>query len=225
MSRVIQKLCIGSGPVAFLLFGIGLVLAGFLPPPRPSLPTAGVMELYQQNQLRIQLGAVVMLVSGALFPPFFAIVAAFMRRIEGKVAPLATTQVIAASLTSTLFYLGAMLLAITALRPARMPGELTVLMNDISWIVLVSPGAAASVMTLSFALAILGDGGDAPVLPRWSGYFSLWTAILSIPAQMAVMFLSGPFAWNGLLSFWVGGIAFAVWTNIVAVVMWKRIEA
>jgi hypothetical protein len=39
-----------------------------------------------------------------------------------------------------------------------------------------------------------------------------------VPAGFAGLTLTGPFAWNGVLSFWVKNIAIAVWLVVMAVV-------
>jgi hypothetical protein len=35
------------------------------------------------------------------------------------------------------------------------------------------------------------------------------------------MFLNGPFAWNGILGFWVPAIAFGLWANVMGPMMIK----
>ncbi|MGW3953030.1 hypothetical protein ACWEKM_19415 [Streptomyces sp. NPDC004752] len=62
-------------------------------------------------------------------------------------------------------------------------------------------------------VAILADKRPTPLLPRWSAYLSFWMAFLFLPSMLLTFFKTGPgpFAWNGILSFWVAAGAFGAW--------------
>ena len=51
---------------------------------------------------------------------------------------------------------------------------------------------------------------ENPIIPRWFGYLSLWTAILYIPELLIYFFKVGPFAWDGIIGFWIPAILFIV---------------
>ena len=38
------------------------------------------------------------------------------------------------------------------------------------------------------------------------------------------MFRSGPYAWNGLISFWLGTLIFVVWEFFLVVCLYKAIQ-
>ena len=40
-----------------------------------------------------------------------------------------------------------------------------------------------------------------------------------MPAAFAGLALTGPFAWNGFLSFWVKNVAIALWLVVMAIVL------
>ena len=64
------RMGIWSGPVAFLIFGIGLIgFAHFLPPPAPSLSSQEIAEVYANNTLGIRLGGILIMLAAALFAP------------------------------------------------------------------------------------------------------------------------------------------------------------
>lgn len=209
------KLCLWSGPVGFGLFGLGLIaLAHFVPPPSPALGAQEIANLYRSNTLGIRLGSIVLMFAAAMFAPFFAAFSVLMRRMESRdEAPYAWTQAICATIVVTCFFLGAMLLAVTAYRPER-PIELTLLMNDLTWIVYILPGPPAVFQSIAIGLAILADPNR--ILPRWTGYFTLWVAVIFAPVALGVLFKSGPFAWNGVFSFWIGAGIVGLWANVMA---------
>lgn len=218
------KLCIWSGPLGFGLFGLGLIaLAGFFPPPSPSLGVEDVAAIYRANPAGVGLGAILMMFGASLFAPFFAAFAVFLRRMEPRdEAPYTWTQAISATVVVTCFFLGALLLSITAYRPDR-PPELTYLMNDISWIVFILPAPPAVFQSLAIGFAILSD--PQRLLPRWTGFLTLWVAVIFVPVVLGVLFKGGPFAWNGLFSFWIGAGIVGVWANIMAFQMLASIKS
>jgi len=122
-----------------------------------------------------------------------------------------------AFLTSTVFWL------IAAFRPDRSP-DLTLLCNDLAWITFTC-GVPFLVALCGFlALAIAYDDQDEPVFPPWVARFNVVIAIVLVPAGFAGLTLSGPFAWDGLVSFWVRNIAIAVWIVVMAAALRQAME-
>jgi hypothetical protein len=79
-----------------------------------------------------------------------------------------------------------------------------------AWLVFIAPVGAFIVQTLCLALAVYLDARPEPIYPRWVAYFNLVTAAAMTPAVCAVIFKSGPLAWDGAISFWLRIGAFAV---------------
>jgi hypothetical protein len=101
----------------------------------------------------------------------------------------------------------ALLVAVTAFRPDRSP-DATLLLNDMSWIMLVMPWTPFMAQYFAFAFAILADPRPQPLFPRWLGYFNIWAELMFTPAIVLPFFKSGPFAWNGLFVFWIPATVF-----------------
>ncbi|AKC41403.1 hypothetical protein [Mycobacteroides chelonae] len=62
----------------------------------------------------------------------------------------------------------------------------------------------------AYAILVLSPRHD-PLIPRWFGYLNLWIAILYLPELLVFFFHSGPFAWNGVVGFWIPAILFIVY--------------
>jgi phosphotransferase system glucose/maltose/N-acetylglucosamine-specific IIC component len=73
------------------------------------------------------------------------------------------------------------------------------------------------------ALAIYFDDQSHPVFPRWVAHFNLVVAGALVPASFVGVSLTGPLAWDGLLSFWVKNAAIAVWIAVMGVVLGQAI--
>src|SRR4029453_646146 len=117
-----------------------------------------------------------------------------------------------AFLTSTVFWL------IAAFRPDREP-ELTQLLNDLAWITFTCAMPFLIALCAFLALSITYDDQDRPGVPRGFPPFNVVIALAPVPACFAGLTLSGVFAWDGFVSFWVKNIAIALWIIVMAVVL------
>jgi hypothetical protein len=188
-----QRFCAFSGIICVLLFFGGFVAAGFLPPLSPSLSPAQVAAHYQAHTAGIRLGAGLIFLSSMFYIWFTAVISGQMRRIPGVHPTVINAQLAAGAFAGVTFLMPALLFAVTAFRPDRSP-DATLLLNDMSWIILVMPWTPFMPQYFSFAFAILSDPRPRPLFPRWLAYFNI--------------FKSGPFAWNGLFVFWMPASAF-----------------
>jgi len=191
--------------------------AGFFPPHEPTATAAEIAAIYQANPNGIRLGTVLFLFAAALFLPMVAAISAQMRRIESQGTPVLTYIQLGAGIAATLFFvIPAMFWTVAAFRPDRDP-EITQLFNDMGWMFFVMPFTLPFVQNLAIGFAALTDTSPRRVYPRWLGYFNLWSAVLFIPGGLLTFFKTGPFAWDGLLAFWIPAIVFSLWMNIMAV--------
>ena len=202
-----QRICAYSGIVCVLLFFGGFVAAGFLPPMSPGMSAAQVAAYYQAHAAGIRLGAALIFLSSGCYVWFTAVISGQMRRIPGVHATVINAQLAGGAFGCLTFLVPALLFAVTAFRPDRSP-DATLLLNDMSWIILVMPWIPFMAQYFAFAFAILSDPGPRPVFPRWLAYFNIWTELMFTPAIILPFFKSGPFAWNGVFVFWVPATAF-----------------
>ena len=66
---------------------------------------------------------------------------------------------------------------------------------------------------------ILRDARPRPILPRWFAYVNVWVGLMIVPAGFIVFFKTGPFAWDGLLAWWMPVAAFFCWIILTAVLV------
>ena len=206
-----QTLCAWSGFVGANLFFGGLLIMGFIPPLLPSSNAADIAAIYQANTNGIRLGAILIMMAGGFVAPMFAAIAVQMKRIEGSEAPVLTyTQIITGAGGLFLFIVPAMVFTAAAFRPERTP-EITQTINDLAWIITVMPFILGFMQNLSIGFCIIGDKRTQPIMPRWVGFLNIWIAILFVPGCLITFFKLGPFAWNGLIGFWLPALAFGPW--------------
>jgi hypothetical protein len=222
----LQLACVWTGPVMVVAWVASFVLlAGFIPPPSPEKSPQQVVDMYRDHTDLIRLGLVLTMFASALLVPFAAVISAQLRRIEGERSVLASTQLVSAGLLALEFILPLMVWQTAAYRPDTAGPHLTQLLNDMGWLMFVGVISSAVVQFASIGIVILGDERDTGVFPRWAGYFNVWVAILVIPAGVVPFFKHGPFAWNGLLAFFLPLAVFSAWIAVMVVLLRRAIHA
>lgn len=188
-----------------------MILAGFLPPPRPTLADSDVTELWRHHTVAKQLGMVMCVWGGVLYVPFTVAIAMYLRRCEFGMPVWSIGQGALGVFGTVFFSLNFLLLAMVPFRPSQISHTL----HDVGMAMTFAPVAPFSFQYLLIALAILQGGSSVTAIPRWVGYANLWVAIGLLPASLIPLFDRGPIAWNGLLSFWIPVGVFVVWFGIM----------
>ena len=223
MNQSSQMLGTWAGIATLITFGLSFVVPGFLPPLAPSMSAAEAAAYFQQHTTGIRFGMILMMFAGSLFFFFVGVIAVQMRRIE-KINPFWTySQIVAGASGCTIIIVGAMLMTAAVFRPDR-PVEISYALFDLAWVMVVMPGTPYMFMNVAIGGAILAGKSAAPVFPRWLGYFNLWAALLYSPGALMTFFKTGPFAWNGLFTFWLPAAAFGVWFLTMFVMLRKAIR-
>jgi len=196
-------------------------LAHFIPPPSPLQSADEVVGMFHDHLIGIRLASIFFMFAVAFYFLYSAAISAVIKRIEGPIPPLAYAQLIGGMVALLPFLTSALLWTCAAYRPERVPAIIQML-NDLAWIFLVMPAATGVVQPAITAFAILADKRDVPILPRWVGFFNIWVTIAFLPGVLVGMFKTGPFAWNGLLAFWIVAVVFLIYVTVMTIVMLKE---
>jgi hypothetical protein len=131
---------------------------------------------------------------------------------------LALMQFGGAVLLVVFFQLCGMLWAAATFR-AELDASTIRMLNDLSWLifVMVFPGYVLQLSCI--AIASFMDRSAQPIWPRWVGYLNLWIAMSGAGGAVAVFFKDGPFAWNGLVGFYIPIGAFTIWIAVMTYFM------
>jgi hypothetical protein len=204
---VFQRLCAWSGIVCVTLFFGAFALADFIPPLKPHMSPEAIASHYQDHTTGIRIGGVIMLISGLFYAMFTAVISAQMRRIPGIHVSAVYAQLAAGAFACLTFSVPGMLLEVVAFRPDRDP-QMTQMLNDMFWILLIMPWPPFLAQNWSFAYAIFTDPRDSPLFPRWLAYVNIWAVIVFTPAVLLPFFKHGPFSWAGIFVIWIPAIVF-----------------
>lgn len=204
--------------VAIVWIAAFFLFPGFVPPMSPKASAVQVAAFYAHHTSRVRYSMILFNWFCVALIPILMLIVERMRLMAHRTPVLRYCVIGVAGaapivfLTSTVFWL------LAAFRPYRSP-DLTMLYNDLAWITFTCGVPFLVALCLFIAVAIYLDQQPEPVLARWVAYFNLLIAAALVPAGFAGLTLSGAFAWNGFLSFWVKNVAIALWLIVMAVVL------
>src|SRR5882757_1482136 len=223
MNTKLQLACAWLGPVFVFMFFLGLVpLAQFVPPPSPNASASTIGHLYRDDPTRVRLGLLLMTMSTALTIPWGLTIATWTKRAEGRYSLLTYTQIACIGLSSLVGVLTGLVWSVAAFRPEVTALATTRMLNDFGWFLYLFTWPPFSIWALAVGLGVLLDKSEEPAFPRWVAYMNLWLAFLLIPAGLMLFFKTGPFAFDGVITFWVPNVAFFGW---IIVMTWLVIKA
>lgn len=214
------RLCGWSAFIAVAIALGGLAMAGVLPfPLGPDSTQQEVVAFYSGGAptvlglgiASVGLGLVGLLIAGITF---------VMWRSEGEYPILTLIQLVFGTITVACLMFPMMLMAVTAFRPGR-GGELTVMLNDISWLMFIFPIAPFITQNVAIAAGILTS--ERPMFPRWIGYFNLWVGFTFTFDVMTLAFREGPFSWNKLLILWLALTSYSLWVLVMGYAILKAV--
>jgi len=227
MNTTAQRLCAWSGIACLVLFFVGFwPIAGFIPPPAPKLTGEQLEQLFTGHAARIRIGMIVALFAAALLASWSAGITAQMLRMRRRVGALAYTNLAVGALFVLEFIISLIIWQSMTYRPRD--AQVLLAMNDTAWFLFVCITSTPMLQTVAIGTAIFLDTRDDrpdPVFPRWAGYLNYWVAVLFTPGTIAVFFKDGPFAWNGLFTWYLPLAVFAIWMVIMSVLLLKAINA
>jgi hypothetical protein len=207
--------------ILMILLGWGLV-AGFVPPLKPSASAAEAAAVFTEHTTRIRIGMVIVMFSALAFIPFGAVLTRYVRKVEGGAGVLTFTVLLGGVGNMVLSFLPGMIWLIAAYRPQRDP-ELISLANDAGWLFFVGGVSMIMALPLGLAGASFYDRSPHPVFPRWFGYLNVWIFVVIVPDQLLFFFHSGPFAYNGVFGLWIPVTAFALFFLAAFVVLRRAV--
>jgi hypothetical protein len=197
------------GPVGLALIFVGMLVAHLIP-----LPTAGesatqIASFLTRNRTAIGIGGFLIMSGGALWVPWAAALAWRVHQLDSS-SPAAFCQLGLGCLSAIEVIIPLMVLEVASLRPDRSPTEILAL-SDVCWIMFVGLGFTFVLEAMLMGLWTLGNRARQQVFPRWSGTVSIMCGLLIIPSEFVSLNTSGPFAWSGLLTFWLAAGAGGIW--------------
>jgi len=172
---------------------------------------------HYDHAISIRIGMVLGLIATTLLFPFFGVISIQIARIEKGMPLLAVMQFGGAVLLVVFFSFAECYGSRRLFAPSLSPSTIRML-DDLSWLtfVMVFPLRAATVLRCD---GVVHGPLYSTVVATLGGLPELWIALSGAGGGLAVFFKHGPFAWNGLIGFYIPIGAFTVWIAVMTYYM------
>ncbi|MCK9285641.1 MAG: hypothetical protein M0P39_15325 [Rhodocyclaceae bacterium] len=218
-----QLISAWCGPAFLVTFVVLWGIFGHnLPNPSPALTATELAARYADNLAEIRFGFIGALITVVLYLPWSAVLAAQMVRIEGRYPVLAYLQLLGGGLTVMVVSFSAFFWVAAAFRPERDPA-LIQLLTDLGWLCIDLQYACTTLQMVAAALVGLADKRPVPLFPRWVCFLTIWCGLSFLPASLTGVLKTGPFAWNGMLSYYIPYLCWLGWYLIASICMIKEV--
>lgn len=219
-NRLLERASAWCGLAYLVVFGIGwLAIAHFMPPIPPAAGPEAVAHQFHERHGWLMLASVIMMFSTFILFPVFSLLVMIARKIEGS-AGMVTIMLVLTAATSLVFnFYVPFSFAMAAFRPDRDP-SIVQYASDYGFLQFMGgiPMFLLVWMLSAYAILVLSPRRD-PLVPRWFGYLNLWCAILYLPELLVFFFHTGPFAWNGVVGFWIPAVLFFIYFATTPVIL------
>ena len=203
--KFLLRLGAWSGLIYISVFGLGwLVLARFFPPIAPSASAAEVAEIYANNHWAMAIAGVAMMVSTVMLLPLSALVVLLVAKIEGGPGLLTLMMGFNSATFMVLNFYTGLAFNAAAFRVER-PAEIVQAFNDLGFLQFIggTPMFLAIWGILAYAILVTQPRHGVEVFPRWVGFVNVLVVVLYLPEVLIYLLKTGPFAWDGLIGFWI----------------------
>jgi hypothetical protein len=210
--------------VAYCTLGLlfWAVIAGFLPPPQQTWGADRVKEFFEQPHVLI--GIVGYCVIAPLWVPMSITLSRIMARIEGRDGILHRIEYFGGIGTTFITLFSGVVWLTAAYQPESRSASEINLLNDLGWIIFDMTFMVTFLQYLSFGVCVLLQRGDNPLFPRWLSWLSFMVCASFVPIVLLPFLPGSPFAWDGLLTYWVALGLFFAWVPCVLVPAFRAVS-
>jgi hypothetical protein len=220
-----QLICWWSIPIFYQIFGLifGYLTQIMRPPiPGPRLARDGIIAFTLGNAAHMHIGTALLAIFLGFASMGTGVVVVQMKRMSGA-GPVLAYAYLACGAAAALpgCYFCGLLFSVAAFRPDRDP-QIIALLYEMGFVGFIGCLGCFVTQYVVFAIAIFLD--KRAIFPKWLGYMTIWNLVTELVAAPVWIFRSGPYAWNGLLSFYLGVLIFVVWIVCLIVCLKKAIR-
>lgn len=203
-----------------VLFAVAYVLAlafllDMIPPPPATWSASQLADWYAARHTSIRIGAVVSSICSGFMLPLSAVIAVQLARIDGGMRVWSLAALSGGVMTSIPMVLPPLFWGVAAYTPSR-DVQVTALAHEIGTLIYVSVVPFYLFLFVAVIVFCLRKPTAAhSPFPRWFGYLTAWIALMFEAGPMAFLTKTGPFAWDGVLAFWVPFILVIAWLSMM----------
>jgi hypothetical protein len=224
MNAGVMKTFLWSGiaMVVMMIIAQGLMM-NFIAGPSPALPAEAIAKIFIENKTVILIACVIQLIGWSFYATWAVPIIVFTRKMEKTVPALTYGSLVLVGGGWVFFILIPITWSVIAFRADTLDPAIIQIINDWVWFCYLYPWAPFSIWMLIIATAIFYDHNSPALYPRWVAYLNIWCAIAIFPAGLIGFFKTGPFAYDGLVSFWFAFTVFFGWMVVMTMASFRLV--
>jgi hypothetical protein len=200
-------------PIFSVLTVIGFLwLARFYDPAAAHLSPEALAAFYSDHELGIELGMSVFCLATAFLAMFSVQLAIFLWRRE-RSPLMALGQMLGGFGVVLLIFISCCLWIGAAYRADVANPDVTVALNDAAWFGFLVGWVMLSLQMACTAAITIHDRSGDPIVPRWVSWASIVGAVLLVMANGCAVTKTGPFAWDGILGYYLPMAIWGAWLD------------
>ncbi|GAB3377587.1 hypothetical protein NCG89_13820 [Spongiibacter taiwanensis] len=199
--------------VIFCLLGLlgFAILAGFWPPPPEYLSAPEIGAYFREHSVGIRLGMLLVITAVPFYLVWGVLLSKIMERLGDGGHLLGRIELAGAATASIILALPCVIWLVAAFRPEIRSDAEIQLLYDLAWLMFDLPLLFFGAQYISAGIAILLDKRTKPLFPAWLAWLGFFDTFTFFAVLLAPFVYDGPFAWHGLISFWVVFVTFFVY--------------
>ena len=220
----LQLICSTCGFVSPVIALLALFGSGMMPPQHANRSATTIAHFYASHSDLKMAGLFIGFLAIGLLGPLVAVITLQMLRAEGRHPIMSFLQLVCGGVTWMFLSIPLLIMFVAAYRVGARPPETTQTLNDLAWILFLIPIAPFIIQNIAIATAILTDSRPNPIFPRWVAWANLLIGASFVPDSLLGFFRVGPFAYHGLVAFWIPTVTYGIWLNIMAYATRRAIQ-
>ena len=219
-----QKIGLACTWIFTLLTAIGwLGIAHFWLPARADLGLEATKVWFtEEHRSGVLVGCSLFYIAAGLLTPGSIQFGIMLAKIEGRWPLWSLTTATCGVFISLIVFFNACAWLVAAYRPET-GADVIQSWNDWAWFAFLLGWIYLSIEMLATAFVELQDDREQPMVPRWLSWFTIAGAVGIVSAAGPAFLKSGPFAYHGLLAFYMPVAVWGVYLNVTAWYMWQEL--
>jgi hypothetical protein len=200
-----------------------LGIAHFWMPARADLGLeATKLWFTEEHRAGVLIGCSLFYVAAGLLTPGSIQFGIMLAKIEGRWPLWSLTTATCGVFISLIVFFNACAWLVAAYRPET-GADVIQSWNDWAWFAFLLGWIYLSIEMLATAFVELQDDREQPMVPRWFSWFTIAGAVGIVSAAGPAFLKSGPFAYHGLLAFYMPVAVWGVYLNVTAWYMYDEL--
>jgi hypothetical protein len=219
-----QKVALWCNLIFVLLTAVGwLGIAHFFLPARADLGLAETKAWFmQEHRWGVLIGCTLFYIAAGLLTPGSLQFGVMLAKIEGRWPIMSLTTAVCGIFISLIIFFNCCAWIVAAYRPET-GADVIQSWYDWAWFAFLLGWIYLAIEMIATGVVELMDDRPTPMIPRWLTWATFFGALALLGAAGPAFFKSGPFAYHGLLAFYLPVVIWGGYITLTTIFMLKEL--